>query len=127
MLNKAMLIGRLGKDPQIKELESGSKIASFSLATDASYKDKQGNKVEKTEWTNIVYFGKQADLIERYVKKGSMIYVEGKISTRSYEKDGQTKYVTEIIGNQVTFLGGNHSEKPNSSKHGLIENNDLPF
>ena len=120
-----MLIGRLGKDPEIKQLESGSKVASFSLATDASYKDKQGNKVDKTDWTNVVYFGKQAELIERYVKKGSMIYVEGKISTRSYEKDGITKYITEIVGNQIKFLGGNTSESPNSSPE--TENDDLPF
>jgi len=125
MLNKSMLIGRLGKDPEIKQLESGSKVASFSLATDASYKDKQGNKVDKTDWTNVVYFGKQAELIERYVKKGSMIYVEGKISTRSYEKDGITKYITEIVGNQVKFLGGNTSESPNSSPE--TDNDDLPF
>ncbi len=105
-LNKVMLIGRLGKDPEVRAIPSGIKVASFSIATDESYKDKDGNKVEKTEWHNIVAWRGLAEVIEKYVKKGDLIYIEGKLTTEKYEKDGVTKYATKIVADQMTMLGG---------------------
>ncbi len=91
-LNKVMLIGRLGKDPEIRAISSGAKVANFSIATDESYKDKDGVKHEKTEWHNIVIWRGLAEVVEKYVKKGDLIYIEGKLTTEKYEKDGVTKY-----------------------------------
>lgn len=106
-INKVILVGNLGKDPEIRSLESGRKVANFSLATTESYKDKNGERVDQTEWHNIVFWGPIAEVIEKYLKKGSQIYVEGKIRTRSYEdKEGVKKYITEILGEKMTMLGG---------------------
>ena len=96
MVNKVILVGNLGKDPEVKVLESGQMVANFSLATSESYKDKNGQKVEATEWHNCVAWGKQAEIIEKYLKKGSKLFIDGKIKTRSYDKDGQTRYATDI-------------------------------
>lgn len=104
MLNKVMLIGRLGKDPDVKRLENGTAVAKFSVATDESYKDKDGNKVEHTEWHNIVVWRTQAEVAEKYLKKGMLIYVEGKLSNRQYEAEGTKKYFTEIVANTFRFL-----------------------
>lgn len=103
-VNKVILVGNLGKDPEIRALENGRKVANFSLATSESYKDRNGERVERTEWHNIVFWGPVADVIERYVKKGSKLYVEGKLRTRSYEQDGVKKYITEIDGQSMTML-----------------------
>ncbi len=105
-LNKVMLIGRLGKDPEIRAISSGAKVANFSIATDESYKDKDGVKHEKTEWHNIVIWRGLAEVVEKYVKKGDLIYIEGKLTTEKYEKDGVTKYTTKIVADQMTMLGG---------------------
>ena len=106
-LNKCMLIGRLGEDPEIKTLDNGTKMASFSMATSETYKDKSGQKVEKTEWHNIVFWKQLADIAERFLNKGDLVYVEGKIETRKYtDKDGNDKYMTQIIGFSMTMLGG---------------------
>ncbi len=105
-LNKILLIGRLGRDPEVKSIPSGVKVANFSLATDESYKDKDGVKVEKTEWHNCQAWRGLAEVIEKYVKKGDLIYVEGKIQTRKYEKDGVTHYATDILVQEMTMLGG---------------------
>jgi single-strand DNA-binding protein len=107
MLNKVALIGRVGKDPVVKHFENGGKIAEFTLATDDSYKDKQGNKVEQTDWHNIkIAFPKLAEVAEKWVKKGSLLYVEGKIKTRSYDdKDGNKRYVTEVVCESFKMLG----------------------
>ena len=95
-LNKVTLIGRLGQDPEIREVGM-SKVANFSVATDESYTDKSGNKVEKTEWHRIVMWNKPAETAERYLKKGSLVYIEGKLETRSWENDsGEKRYSTEI-------------------------------
>ena len=104
MLNKVMLIGNLGKDPVVKPVGE-TKVCNFSVATSESYKDKQGNKVEKTEWHNIVIWGNLADVCGKYLKKGSKVYLEGKAATRSYEQDGVTKYTTEIICDKMNMLG----------------------
>ena len=95
-LNRATLVGRAGKDPSIKTMNSGDKVANFSIATSESW-TKNGEKVEKTQWHNIVVWGKLADIVEKYVKKGDKLLVEGAIETREYEKDGVKKYTTEIV------------------------------
>lgn len=104
-VNKVILIGNLGRDPEVMNFDNGVKKASFSLATSESYKNRDGNRVEQTEWHNIVLWRGLADVAERYLTKGSQIYLEGKIKTRSYEQDGVKKYVTEIYGDNFTMLG----------------------
>jgi single-strand DNA-binding protein len=104
--NKVQLIGNLGNDPEIITLESGKKLAKFSLATNESYKDANGEKQTKTDWHNLVAWGKTADIIEKYITKGKEIAIEGKLSTRSYEtKEGENRYVTEVIVNELLMLG----------------------
>ena len=106
-LNKVQLIGRLGKNPEFKALTNGNKVASFSVATSEKWKDKNsGETKETTTWHNIVIWGSLADVAARYLKKGDNVYLEGKITTRSYEKDGVTRYVTEIVVNNMVMLGG---------------------
>ncbi|MDX1903061.1 MAG: single-stranded DNA-binding protein [Thermonemataceae bacterium] len=104
-VNKVILIGNVGKDPDVITFENGRK-ATFSLATSEKYKDREGKPIEKTEWHNIVFWGPVVDVIEKYVKKGKQVFVEGKLASRSYEKDGQTRYITEVIGQNLTLLGG---------------------
>ncbi len=104
--NKVQLIGNLGNDPQIFLFENGNKKASVSLATNESYTNKAGEKVEQTQWHNIVFFGKSADIVERFLSKGSEVAIEGKLTSRSYEdKEGDTRFVTEIIANEMLMLG----------------------
>jgi single-strand DNA-binding protein len=104
-LNKVMLIGNLGKTPEVRNLENNVKVAHFSLATTESYKDEKGETHSNTEWHNIVLWRNLADLAEKYLTKGSTIYLEGKLKTRSYQdKNGTTKYVTEIIGDKIIML-----------------------
>jgi single-strand DNA-binding protein len=104
-LNKVMLIGNLGNEPEIKTLEGGVKVARFSLATSESYKDKNGNTQTDTEWHNIIAWRSLAEVVEKYLRKGSTIYIEGKIKTRNYEdKAGIKKYVTEIIADSLIML-----------------------
>ena len=103
--NKVQLIGNLGNDPEIITLESGKKLAKFSLATNEHYKDKDGQKQTKTDWHNIVAWNKTVDIIEQYVSKGKEIAIEGKLSSRSYEdKEGQKRYTTEVIINELLLL-----------------------
>ena len=110
-VNKLILVGRVGKDPEMHTFPNGDLLAKFSLATDDSYKDKQGAKVEQTDWHNVRVIGKLVDVVQKYVHKGDLLFIEGKIKTRSYEKDGVTKYLTEVYCNQLTMLG-NKSDKP---------------
>lgn len=106
-VNKVILVGRLGKDPEVRHLENGATVANFSIATSETYKDRQtGEKREQTEWHNVVLWRGLAEVAEKYVKKGDMIYVEGKLRTRSWEKDGITRYTTEVVGDNMTMLGG---------------------
>ena len=110
-VNKVILLGNLGKDPEVKKLETGKSVANFSLATSEVYKNKEGEKVTKTEWHNIVLWSPLAEIAESYLKKGSQLYLEGKISNRSYEdKEGVKKYISEVVGREITLLG-----KPNSN------------
>jgi single-strand DNA-binding protein len=107
-VNKVLLLGNLGKDPELRTTAGGMTVASFSLATADRQKDAQGNWSDKTEWHNLVAFGRTAEIIRDYVKKGSQIYVEGKIQTRSWDDktSGEKKYRTEILVNDLTLLGG---------------------
>ncbi|MCG1035160.1 single-stranded DNA-binding protein [Polaribacter sargassicola] len=105
--NKVQLIGRLGQEPEIITFRDGNKIAKFSMATDDSYKDKDGNKVERAYWHNIVIKGGLVNVVENYIKKGQEIMVEGKLTNRSYNtKEGEKRYITEIAVNELMMLGG---------------------
>ncbi|HKL20059.1 MAG TPA: single-stranded DNA-binding protein [Halalkalibaculum sp.] len=144
-LNKAMIIGRLGQDPDVRYTQSNTAVANLSVATSERYKDKSGEWKENTEWHRVVAWGRLAEICQEYLKKGSQVYIEGPIQTRSWEdKDGQTKYTTEIKALTMTMLdskgsggGGNVPEKPKnsqpvSSNVDLNENfddidDDLPF
>ncbi len=109
-VNKVILVGRLGKDPEVRHLESGAAVANFSMATSETYKDRTtGERKEQTEWHNVVLWRGLAEVAEKYLKKGDMIYVEGKLRTRSWEKDGVTRYTTEIVGDNMTMLSGRQS------------------
>lgn len=106
-LNKVQLIGNLGKDPEVRAIPSGAKVANFSIATTESYNDKNtGQKVEKTEWHNIVMWRGLAEVAEKYLRKGSQVYVEGRLQTRSWDdQNGQKKYMTEIVADNMVMLG----------------------
>lgn len=103
-LNKVLLIGNVGKDPEIKTFASGNKVAQITLATSERYKDRNGEQKEETEWHSVQAFGKLADVVERFVHKGSLLYLDGKIRTRSYEADGRTMYRTEILADHIQML-----------------------
>ena len=105
-VNKVILVGRLGKDPEIRHTNGGDSVATFSLATSESWKDRGGDKQEKTEWHNIVAWRKLADLANEYLRKGQQLYIEGKLQTREWEdRDGGKRRTTEIVANQLVFLG----------------------
>jgi single-strand DNA-binding protein len=114
-LNKVQLIGNLGKDPELKYTPSGVAVATFSIATSESWKDTDGNQQEKTEWHNIVAWRKLAEICGEYLKKGKKVYLEGKLQTRNYEKDGIKRYVTEIVADQLIMLDGGGAGKGSSS------------
>ena len=104
--NTVQLIGHVGNEPEIVNLESGKKLAKFSIATNESYKNAKGEKITDTQWHNIVAWGKTAELVENYVPKGKEIGIEGKLTSRSYEdKDGVKRYVTEVICNELLLMG----------------------
>ena len=134
-LNKVMLIGNLGQDPELKYLPNGTAAVSFSVATNESYKDSEGNLVKRTEWHNIVAYRKPAEILNEYLKKGSKVYIEGKLQTRSWEdKDGQKRYKTEILVDDWMFLDGrgdtdHGSSSPPAPPPGPTEKkeDDLPF
>lgn len=107
MINKVILVGHVGRDPEVRHLDGNRTVASFSLATSESYKNKNGEKVTNTEWHNIVLWRGLAEIAERFVKKGTLVYIEGKIRTRSWDdKDGNKRYTTEIEGDTLQLLGG---------------------
>ncbi len=109
-INKVILIGNLGQNPEVKHSASGQSICNLSIATNESWTDKNGQKQEKTEWHRVVVFGKLAELCGQYLQKGRQAYIEGKLQTRSWQdKDNQTRYTTEVVAQQVQFLGGNAS------------------
>lgn len=105
-VNKVILVGNLGKDPEVRYTPSGAAIASFSMATSEVYKDKDGNKQEKTEWHNVIAWRQLAEICGKFLHKGKQIYIEGKIQTRNYDdKDGNKRYITEIVADQMQMLG----------------------
>ncbi len=135
-VNKVILVGNLGKDPEVRYLEGGTAVANFSLATTETYKDKGGNRVEQTEWHNVVLWRGLAEVAEKYLKKGSQVYVEGKLRTRAWDdKDGVKRYSTEIIADNMTMLGGKRDEAKESVPSEKAKNQinpsddlgDLPF
>ena len=109
-VNKAILIGNLGKDPEVRYMPGGEAVANITLATTDTWKDKSGTKQEKTEWHRVSFFGRQAEVVGEYLKKGSQIYVEGRIQTRKWQdKDGQDRYTTEIVADRMQMIGGKSS------------------
>jgi len=126
--NLIILIGRCGKDPEVRHLENGRAVANFSLATSETYKNKQGEKVTNTEWHNIVLWSPLAEIAERFLKKGGQVYIEGKLTTRSWDdKDGNKRYTTEVVGRELTLLGGKSESSAPASEAPDLETDDLPF
>src|SRR5579871_3899335 len=123
-VNKVMLLGNVGKDPEIRTTQGGMTVASFSLATAERAKDQTGQWVDKTEWHNLVCFQRTAEIVRDYVKKGSQIFVEGKIQTRSWDdkESGQKKYKTEILVNELSLLGGGQGRQSSESSGGYARN-----
>lgn len=125
--NSVRLIGHLGQDPKLVSNGENSSVVSFSLATNETYKDAQGNKATRTEWHNIVSFGRVANLIIQYCKRGEFIMLNGRLQTRQYtNKEGQQRYVTEIITEEILFLGGKKSEGSESSEPMIISSDNNP-
>jgi single-strand DNA-binding protein len=126
-VNKVILVGRLGQDPEVKNLQTGQQVARLSIATSESWKDKQGQKQERTEWHRVIVWGKMAEVVGKYLSKGRQVYLEGKLQTRSWE-DKETKakkYVTEINASTVQFLGDNKgSEQQQGSQPGAQGSGD---
>jgi len=119
MINKAILVGNVGIDPDVRTLENGVKVATVSLATSERFSDKSGQKQERTTWHRIVLWRNLADLVEKYVHKGSQLYIEGRISNRQYkDKDGADRFTTEIVANDMKFLGKRDDD--NKNKEGSI-------
>lgn len=102
-LNKAFIFGNLTRDPELRAMPSGLNVASFSVATNRVFKDRDGKKQEQTDFHNVVVFGRQADIVAQYLKKGGSVFIEGRIQTRSWDKDGQKQYRTEIVADAVQF------------------------
>lgn len=124
-VNKVILVGRLGADPEIKTISSGNTVARLSLATSESWKDRDGNRQERTEWHRVVVWGKQAELCGKYLSKGRQVYIEGRLQTRSWEdQNGQKRYTTETVANAVQFLGGG-AEASNRGAGGDLDSQDF--
>ena len=137
-VNKALIIGNLGQDPEIKYTQSGSPVANLSVATSERWKDKNtGEQKEQTEWHRVVVFGRLAEIAEQYIKKGSKVFIEGKIQTRDWEdSEGNKKYTTEVVAREMTMLDSrasmdsNASSSDNSAKDAAKDDNseeDIPF
>ena len=118
-VNKVILVGRLGKDPEVRNLENGAAVANFTMATSETYKDRvTGEKKEITDWHNIVLWRGLAEISQKYLHKGDMVYIEGKMRTRSWEKEGVTRYTTEVIADNMTMLSTQRSGSSTSSSEG---------
>lgn len=134
-VNKVILVGNLGQDPDVRTTPQGAQVASISLATSESFKDKSGNWQDATEWHRITLWSYLAESAAKYLKKGSKVYIEGKLQTRSYEKDGVTRYITEIVASQMVLLdpstnsgnyeGGSGNYQQESKQTGRISEDDL--
>lgn len=114
-INKVIIVGRLGQDPEMKAVGQGATVTRLNVATSESWMDKTGNKQERTEWHRITVWGKQAEHCAKYLSKGRQVYVEGKLQTRSWEDNGQKKYATEIVASTVQFLGGTTGAQASNS------------
>ncbi len=134
-VNKVILVGYVGKDPEVRYLDGGVAVARFSFATTESYKNKEGKKIDQTEWHNIVLWRTVAEIAEKFVRKGSHLYLEGKIRSRSYGDENNKKYITEIIADTMQMLGGPRvddagSKSPDTSaveSPTEVPNENLPF
>lgn len=137
-VNKVILVGNLGKDPEVKHLDNGKAVATFSLATNETYKNREGERVTKTEWHNIVAWTPFAEIIEKFTKKGQQIYLEGKLTTRSWDdQNGQKRYTTEVVLRDLTLLanGTNPNRPPEHTQEDAPDwlnkpngdTDDLPF
>ncbi len=120
-VNKVILVGNLGKDPEVRYTSSGGAVANITVATSEAWKDKQtGESQERTEWHNVVFFGKLAEIVGEYLRKGSQVYIEGSIRTEKYQKDGQDRYITKIVASEMQMLGsrsgGSASFEPRESR-----------
>ena len=126
-VNKATLVGHLGADPEMRYTNGGQGVCELRLATSESWKGKDGNKQERTEWHRIVVWGKLAEVCAKYLAKGRQVYVEGRIQTRDYEdKQGVKRYTTEIVASEVKFLGGGKGERSGVGEHDPPSSNDEP-
>lgn len=115
-VNKVILIGTLGRDPEVKHSANGNAVCNLSLATAEQWKDKDtGEKKEKTEWHRVVMFGKQGEVAGKYLTKGGRVYIEGKLQTRQWDKDGEKRYITEVVGQQMQMLGGGKGKASNEA------------
>lgn len=139
-VNRVILVGNLGKDPEVRHLDGGSTIAKFPLATSESYKDRNtGERVKQTEWHNIVLWRGLAEVAEKYLKKGNQVYIEGKLKTRSWDSDGVKKYITEVVADNMVMMSSKSSNddsgssyENSSSSNDTVDNSsepidDLPF
>lgn len=132
-VNKVILIGHAGKDPEVRYLENSTPVANFTLATSETYTNKNGEKIKNTEWHNIVLWRGLAEIAQKYVKKGTQVYIEGKIRTRSWDdKDGNKRYITEIVADNMQMLGVNTNSQENSQPQSVNNppsepSDDLPF
>jgi single-strand DNA-binding protein len=135
-VNKVILVGLVGKDPESKVMPNGTAVVNFSLATSDSWKDKSGQQQESVEWHKLVCFGKLAEIIAQYVKKGSKLYLEGSLKTRSWDKDGVKQYATEIVVGEMQMLDGKPQESSQQSSQGRaaqsapfadFDDSSLPF
>jgi len=131
-VNKVILIGNLGKNPEMKTFDNGSSVSNFTLATSRNYKDKQGNKVEDTEWHRIVAFGRIAEICNQYLSKGSQIYIEGRLKTREWkDKEGTRHWTTEVITERMRMLGNRSDNRNDSVSADKVTDNavetDVPF
>lgn len=127
-INKAIVIGNLGRDPETRTTAGGATVTSFSVATTEAWKDKQtGEKKENTEWHRVTTFGKLAEIAGQYLKKGSAVYVEGRLQTSKYEKEGQTHYSTEIVASDMQMLGGATERPASTERPAPMETPDVDF
>ncbi|MBB6461351.1 single-stranded DNA-binding protein [Flammeovirga kamogawensis] len=113
-VNKVILVGNLGQDPEVRHLEGGASVATFSIATSDSYTDRDGNRQTQTEWHNIVMWRGLATIAEKYLRKGSKVYIEGKLQYRTYEKDGVTRYITDIVARDMQMLDSRQDGQSNN-------------
>ena len=131
-VNKVIVLGNLGKDPELRHLPNGDAVCNFSLATTESWKDKEGNKQDKTEWHNVVIFRKLAEIAGEYLKKGRPVYIEGRLQTRKWQdKEGKDRYTTEIVADQMQMLGSRDEAKEVAKTPALANfddmESDIPF